>query len=135
MTILERLYDHAAACGIEISHFHLPETTSCAVCLDGNYYIGIDKARLETSLEEAECLAHEIGHCQTDAFYAIDEHNRRRAEKRAEVWAITKLVPYKKFKSAIQKGCHEIWEFAEEFNTTCGFAEKALRYYLAKESI
>ena len=135
MTTLERLYAQAEADGIAVSHFRLPKTVSCALVLNGKYYIGIDKKQLSTSYEEAECLAHEIGHCHTDAFYTVGEKNRRRAEKKAEEWAITHLVSPARFQNAIQNGCRELWEFAEEFGTSCAFAEKVIRYYLARASM
>ena len=130
MTTLERLYEEARAIGIAVEHFSLPQTSSCAVCIDGNYYIGIDRHRLDTSSEETECLAHEIGHCQTDAFYTVNATQRKRAEKKAEIWAIEKLVPRKRFDKAIANGCREIWEFAEYLNLTHRFAEKVVAYYL-----
>lgn len=130
MTTLERLYEQARENGIQVSHFPLPETVSCAVLVDGSYYIGIDRRQLATSYEEAECLAHEIGHCRTDSLYAIGEKGRKRSEKRAEEWAITRLVSRERFRRAIENGCREVWEFAEEFGTSYPFAEKVVRYYL-----
>ncbi len=134
MTTLERLYEQAKEDGIAVSHFHLPQTVSCAVCIDGKYYIGIDRKRLATSYEEAECLAHEIGHCHTDTFYTVGEKNRKRSERRAEEWAITRLVSHDRFNRALQNGCREIWEFAEEFGTSYPFTEKVVRYYLSQHT-
>lgn len=134
MTTLERLYAQAEASGIQISPFRLPQTVSCAALIDGKYYIGIDTKQIPTSCEEAECLAHEIGHCHTDTFYAVGETARKRAEKRAEEWAITRLVPPERFRKALRNGCREIWEFAEELGTSFPFAEKVVRYYLARQN-
>ena len=132
MTTLERLYEKAKENGIEVSHFPLPQTISCAAYIDGKYYIGIDKRRLATSYEEAECLAHEIGHCHTDTLYAVGENNRNRAERKAEEWAIKHLISPERFRKALKNGCREIWEFAEEFGTSYTFAEKTVRYYLSR---
>lgn len=134
MTTLERLYAQAEEDGIAVSHFRLPKTVSCALLVDGKYYIGIDRKRLATSYEEAECLAHELGHCRTDTLYALGEKNRKRAERRAEEWAITRLVSPSRFKRALKNGCREVWEFAEDLGTSCAFAEKVVRYYLARAS-
>lgn len=130
MTALERLYEEARANGIAVENFPLPQTVSCAVCIDGSYYIGIDRHRIDTSREEIECLAHEIGHCQTAALYHLNDRQRRRAEKKAQAWAIEKLVPKKQFEKAIENGCREIWEFAEYLNLTHPFAEKVVTHYL-----
>lgn len=132
MTELEKLYDQAFRDGISVSHFPLPQTASVALCIEGKYYIGIDKKHFETSVEERECLAHEIGHCRTDSFYKTGEKSRKRHERRAEEWAILHLIPPSRFQRAIQNGCREIWEFAEELGTSYAFAEKVVAYYLSK---
>lgn len=134
MTNLERLYEQASRDGIAVENFPLPQNASIALEIDGKYYIGIDPKRFDTRTEEAECLAHEIGHCQTKSLYPIGETCRRRYERRAEVWAITRLIPQKRFLHAIRQGCREVWEFAEELGTSYAFAEKVVAYYLAKLS-
>lgn len=130
MTTLERLYEQAQNDGIAISHFPMPKTVSAAVEIDGKYYVAIDRSQLETSFEEAECLAHEIGHCQTGGFYRMGEKSRKRQEIRADEWAIRRLIPPKRFYRALKNGCREIWELAEELGISCRFAEKVARYYL-----
>ena len=69
MTNLERLYEQASRDGIAVENFPLPQNASIALEIDGKYYIGIDPKRFDTRTEEAECLAHEIGHCQTKSLY------------------------------------------------------------------
>lgn len=130
MTILESLYQHAYTTGIAVENFPMPRVLSTAVRVDERYYIGIDRTQLETSIEEAECLAHEIGHCETHSLYACGEKERKKSEKRAEEWAILRLVPQKRFETACKNGCREVWEFAEELNITCPFAAKVMAYYL-----
>ena len=130
MTLLERLYEQAESEGIAVTRFSLPATASAAVFIDGRYYIGIDPSRFETRMEEAECLAHEIGNCRTDALYSLGETRRKKSEKRADEWAILTLIPPKRFREAIRSGCREVWEFAEELGTSYAFAEKVVTYYL-----
>ena len=130
MTILESLYQHAYSSGIAVENFPMPRILSTAVLVDERYYIGIDRSRMETSIEEAECLAHEIGHCETHSLYACGEKERKKSEKRAEEWAILHLVPREQFENACQNGCREVWEFAEELNVSCPFAAKVMAYYL-----
>ena len=135
MTILESLYQQAHTSGIAVENFPMPSVLSAAVMVDERYYIGIDRSRLETSMEEAECLAHEIGHCETHSLYACGEKERKKSEKRAEEWAILRLVPPTRFAKACQNGCREVWEFAEELNLTCPFAAKVMAYYLKKTNL
>lgn len=130
MNILESLYQQAHTSGIAVENFPMPKVLSTAVMVDERYYIGIDRSRLETSIEEAECLAHEIGHCETHSLYACGEKERKKSEKRAEEWAILRLVPKERFENACKNGCREVWEFAEELNITCAFAAKVMAYYL-----
>ena len=132
MTTLESLYQQAMAQGIAVENFPLPSVLSAAVMVNNRYFIGIDRSRLETSQQEAECLAHEIGHCATDSLYACGEKERKKSEKRAEEWAILRLVPPVKFAAAVKGGCREVWEFAEELNITYAFAEKVVSYYLSQ---
>ncbi|MBQ7365342.1 MAG: ImmA/IrrE family metallo-endopeptidase [Clostridia bacterium] len=129
MTILETLYEQARADGIAVEHFPLPETVSVCVLVEGKRYIGIDRTQLETSYEEAECLAHELGHCRTDTLYALGEKNRKKSEQRATEWAILRLIPYRRFQKALKNGCREVWEFAEELGISYRFAEKVIAYY------
>ena len=130
MTVLETLYEQALAQGIAVERFSFPQTASAAVFINGKYYIGIDRSHFDTSAEEAECLAHELGHCQTGALYAIGATTRKKQEKRADEWAILRLIPKASFYKAIENGCREIWEFAEELGISYRFAEKVVAYYL-----
>ncbi|MCQ2399285.1 MAG: ImmA/IrrE family metallo-endopeptidase, partial [Clostridia bacterium] len=79
-------------------------------------------------------IAHEIGHCVTDSFYTQtdDKRKRYRCEKKADEWAITKIVPEETFVRALKEGCREPWEFAEEFGVTEDFAQKVMNYYAKK---
>ena len=56
--------------------------------------------------EEKTNLTHESGHCATDSFYYVDTPilNRDKCERRANEWAIKKLVPKYKLKMTINEG-------------------------------
>ena len=134
LNMLESLYDEAHSSGISVENFDLTENPSVCACIDGRYYIGIDKNRMSTSYEEAECLAHELGHCRTDAFYELDSPSYKRSskEKKAQTWAILRIVTPERFRAAYESGCREVWEFAEELNISCDFAHKVMLYYHEK---
>ncbi|MBE6686535.1 MAG: ImmA/IrrE family metallo-endopeptidase [Ruminococcaceae bacterium] len=129
MTSLE-LLKYAEEKGIIIENSSLPETGSCAVELDCCYVIGIDERDM-TEAEKRVHLAHEIGHCETGAFYNMYSpiDNRAKDEYKANVWAIKKLLTKEQFLSAFKKGLVELWQLSEEFSLTEDFVERAYNYY------
>lgn len=80
---------------------------------------------------EKECLAHELGHCEYGGFYnRYSPYDiRAKAERRADKWAFSKLVPYGQIMAAIKQGITEVWELAEYFDVSTEFMSKALAYY------
>ena len=131
MTDLERLSVTADKNGISVYNVCMPSALSVCARVDSEYYIGIDKSRMESSKDEAEVFAHELGHCITDSVYSpLDpSYIRKRCEARADEWAIRTVIPFYKFKKALKKGCCEIWEFADELGVSFSLAEKAMIYY------
>ncbi|MCI7650223.1 MAG: hypothetical protein SO436_09695 [Oscillospiraceae bacterium] len=55
-------------------------------------------------------MAHELGHCITGSFYNVYAvcDLRAKHERRADKWAIKKLVPRDKLKNAINSGFSEV---------------------------
>lgn len=97
----------------------------------GDCYIGINPLKLESRADELVALAHELGHCETGSFYnkyaLLDI--RAKHERRADKWAIKKLVPRDELINALSKGYIEIYELAEYFEVTEDFMRKALEFY------
>ncbi len=127
----ETLYRIATDNGIALDYFNLPVTKSVCIKHGGKYYIAIDPSQASTNAAERVCLAHELGHCQTDSFYNIYAplDNRAKHERRADIWAINKLIPRAELVKAIKKGHREISELAEYFSVTEEFMQKALQIY------
>ena len=127
----ETLYRIAADNGISLDFFELPVTKSVCVKHNGKCYIAIDPSQTSTNAAERVCLAHELGHCQTDSFYNIYAplDNRGKHERKADIWAINKLIPKKELVKAIKKGHREISELAEYFSVTEDFMRKAFEIY------
>lgn len=126
------LYRYAEKKNIEVISFPLPETASMSLCAEnGDCYIGMDDAALETSADERSHLAHELGHCVTGSFYsrhtAVD--SRQRHENRADKWAIRKIIPVVALDRAVADGHIDIWDLAEHFGVTEDFMKKALCLY------
>ena len=132
MISLNSLYELAEDEGIEIYAFDLPLTGSVSTMEpDGTCYIGIDPFSIDSRSEEAVCLAHELGHCLTGSFYNIYAvcDLRAKHERRADKWAIKKLVPRGKLKKAINSGFSEVWELSEYFDLPEPFIRKAVTFY------
>ncbi len=132
MTSLDSLYELAEDEGIEIYAFDLPLTGSVSTMeSDGTCYIGIDPFSIDTRSAEAVCLAHELGHCITGSFYNVYAvcDLRAKHERRADKWAIKKLVPRDKLKNAINSGFSEVWELSEYFDLPEPFIRKAVAFY------
>lgn len=67
----------------------------------------------------------------TGSFYNIYSAYdlRSRHERRADVWAIKKLVPEHELKELLNCENVDVWELADHFNVTVDFIEKAVAYY------
>ena len=129
---LNDLYSYADEHNISVISFDMPKSESMSVLYDGNCFVGIDPLAVRDEIDEKEKLAHEIGHCETGAFYneyaACDI--REKHERRANIWAIKKLIPKAKLIKAIQSGFGENrWELSEYFGVTEDLMKFALEYY------
>lgn len=129
MTSLD-LIKYAEEKGIIIEYSHLPQTGSCALELEDLYIIGIDERDM-TEAEKRVHIAHEVGHCETGAFYNMYSpvDNRGYNENKADRWAIEKLITKDDFIKAFKSGLTEYWQLAEEFSLTEDFVKKAYEYY------
>ena len=127
MTLTD-LYRFADTKSIYIYSIELEDNISISIPSKNKYYIAIDVDKIETNIEEKECLAHELGHCETGSFYNIYSKLDIRAkhENRADKWAIKKLIPQDELKEAINCGYIELWELAEYFEVTYELMEKAI---------
>ncbi len=127
---LENLYDYACTRGINIDCYDFLCIPSVSLCSGEGYFIGINPFKLNSHSEEKVKLAHELGHCVTGSFYnrysALDIRSKH--ERRADKWAIKKLIPINELKKAC-KICTNRYELSEHFGVTEDFMQKALDYY------
>lgn len=125
------LYDLADRNGVEVMSIDTRKTESMSVLFEGECAIGINPFMLESVADEKVKLAHEMGHCETGAFY--NEFSkfslRSQCEYRANVWAIKKLIPKDELIEACQDGYSDPYSLAEYFEVTEEFIRKALDYY------
>lgn len=126
------LYDLAEDHGTQVVWFDLEAAESLSMPLsDGSCAIAMNPWRMPTVADETVKLAHELGHCETGAFYNryAARDVRQKYENRANKWAIKKLIPEDELIEAISKGYREPWELAEYFGVTEDFIRGALEYY------
>lgn len=126
----EELYKFADSHNVDIFKYDVPYD-SLSVCIDGSCAIATTDRMLETNAYEKVCLAHELGHCETGSFY--NEYSpldvRGKHERRADKWAIKKLVSEDELHDAVCNGYTEIWELAEYFDITEDYMYKIVCYY------
>ena len=127
---LNALYEHADNSDVIIECYDFTYSPSVSILDEDVCYIGINPFMLQSDAEEKVKLAHELGHCETGAFYnryALCDI-REKHERRADKWAIKKLIPEDELKQAF-KSCRNRFELAEYFGVTEDFMQKALDYY------
>ena len=132
MTDLLDLYGLAEEHGTEIYWFDLGTAESLSLPLeDGSCAIAMDPWRMPTLADEKCKLGHELGHCETGAFYNryAARDLRQKHELHANRWAYEKLVPEDELIEAYRQGYREPWELAEYFDVTEPFLRDALEYY------
>ena len=128
---VDRLYRLAAENNIPIDESCPESIVSMSVKLpNGNKIIGISKEEIAEHTK-LECLAHELGHCLTDSFYAgySPFELREKHERRANAWAVNEIVPFPDLCQAVKDGMRELWELSEHFNVSRSFMEKAIEYH------
>ena len=123
----EELYRIADRDNVRVFFGDFSECISLSV--PGN--VGMDYSLIWDEKQEREKLAHELGHCERNAFYrkGASASDIQREENRADKWAIKKLVPEDELKEAVQKGYTDVWELAEYFDVPEGFMRKAICLY------
>lgn len=128
MTV-EALVDQAAAKGHELLYVPLSALPSFTVDDEEGAHIFLSHSLY--GVQEKEALAHELGHCEYGGFYnCYSKHDVRvKAERRADKWAFTKLVPHGQLMQAVRHGITEVWELSEFFDVSCEFMQRAIAYY------
>ncbi|MBQ1186500.1 MAG: ImmA/IrrE family metallo-endopeptidase [Clostridia bacterium] len=128
------LYNIAEQQGISVSFFPLKESRGLVLEDDGKFYIALHDGCSEN--DEKIILAHELGHCFSGGAYSLEDGSliRVKLEKKAESWAIERLVPLFELKRAIKQGDEAISALADRFGVTEDFMQKVYKHYLEKVS-
>lgn len=127
----QSLAEYAQIKGHEVAYLPLHSMASFSVEDAQGCHVVLSSAIHGTA--EKECLAHELGHCEYGGFYnRYSPYDiRAKAERRADKWAFSKLVPYGQIMAAVGHGITEVWELAEYFDVSVEFMGRALAYYKA----
>ena len=116
--------------GYEVDEYPCSLKSFC-VPVDGTCAIAINPEKLETNAEKKAALFHELGHCETGSFY--NQYSpydiRERHERRAQKWAIRRLIPEDELNAAVHNGCSEVWQLAEYFGVPIDFMQDAIELY------
>lgn len=126
------LYTYAGANQIDVDWFCMKRAETMSMPIDADQcVIVIDPLRVRSMRDEAEKLAHELGHCATGGFYARHAplEERRRQEVRADRWAIQHVLPFELLREAIWAGRETLNELADYFELSEAFIQKAIDYY------
>ena len=125
---LFRLCQIAEQFGIEIDYFTMRDTKSLAL---PQGWIALDTDHIEGTTEAKVCLAHEMGHIETNSFYNVHSplDVRQKHENRANKWAIKQLITEEELDEAVANGHTEIWDLADYFDVTEEFMRKAVCLY------
>ena len=126
------VYAYARRHGHMVLNMRYKKAASIAVQLPGGQCcIGLDRTKLRTDAERKTALFHELGHCETGAFYTryspVD--NRGKCEEMADRWAIRKELSYKKLLQAMRAGHTEAWDLADYSGVTEDMIRKAVDFY------
>lgn len=138
MIDLLELYHTADAEGVIVDCFPLDNRDALSLMdTDGACSIAIDPFKLVSTKDEKIKLAHELGHCITGSFYNryAKADIRARHERRADKWAIKKLIPKDELIEKLSEGYIEPWELAEQFDVTVPFMAMAMEYYQVRNLI
>lgn len=139
LTATELLYEYARGSGITVDSFKFKgEVKSLAVVVDAEKCIAIDYSKVETSCEERQILAEEIGHLENRSLYHLSDYCSpirhliiAQAEYKSRCFALKLLIPIGELKE-VSNYCTEIWELAEHFNVPEEIITSAVEYYRTK---
>jgi len=137
---LNALYDYALQRNIGVCCVALRSKKAFSTKHDDGHYVVLNYTGSER--EERLTLAEEVGHCETDAFYCLDDINSSnwkcnvaKVERQARNWQIKHLIPLESLRAAIKEFRGEVWEIAEHLDVKDDLIRDAFDYYTAKGEV
>lgn len=139
MKTLNDLYHIAEQNNILIDESCPKNLVSLSLCFpDQTMLIALsDLSCAPTGITRRECFAHELGHCMTGSFYRGHSpfELRTKHEYTANKWAINTLIPFPALIRAGENGCQELYQFAEYFDVSENFIQKAIDYHASMGNV
>jgi len=104
---------------------------SIVVCDGRRYGVFLDIDKIQTLVQEKEAVSHEWAHIVTGATYTFDASPavQAKAERRAMVAQIKKLLPFEELRGAIINGYTTRFELSEYFMVSEDTVSEAIEYY------
>lgn len=132
--IKKELFQKADENNIKVMYFPLHSVKSSSVQYGDACYIGMNTTELETDALRNTCLAHELGHCITGAFYDPNSPLSviGKAEYKANKWAVKELIDKKELMRLLKEQ-YRVDEIAEYFDVTEDLVRLAYDYYFVKQ--
>lgn len=133
---LNKLYDIANKENISVIDFKMKNKAIIGK-VGKDCCIGLNYSKIDTSREEKELLAEELGHYYYDAFYNdnSDVITIQQKEYRANKWKCTVLVTVNDFRQAIKNGLYTLYDIAEHLNLSEETVQFAYDYYKENQYI
>lgn len=128
---LNELYSLALKKNITVDEFRMSNNKIVSLNVDDSFFIAMDSTKIDNEIDEKMCLSHEIGHCESGAFYMTKSkfETIERCEAKALRWQIKALIPEEKFDAAIEDGYTECWQIAEYLDVSEKLVREAYHYY------
>ena len=133
---LEKLYEITERENIPVIPFKM-QNKAIIGKINKRYCIGLNYSKIDSSVEEKELLAEELGHYYYDAFYDTSANSATISQKeyRANKWKCTILISINDFKEAFQKGLNTLHEIADYFSLSENTVTFAYNYYKENQYI
>lgn len=127
---LDKLYDIADRENITIIDFKMKNKAIIGK-VDKRYCIGLNYSKIDSSREEKELLAEELGHYYCNCFYNSSSSlsTIQQKEYRANKWKCLVLVSINELKDAFKKGFNSLYEIADYLNLSEETIQFAYNYY------
>ena len=141
LTLLEELEDYAYENGIDLlSGTSLSTRKGSCMVMEEQSVIYLNEMRIKDAPDRTCVLAEEIGHIQTGTLLTCETYLRpenarclkRKNERRAKQWSIRRLLPHIRIQKALDSGCRNDYELAEELQVSESFLQTAVNYYIGK---
>lgn len=131
MNKFEELCQTASDTNIDIVKYPFSSDRIKGLYCDGT--IALNKNMYMES-EKACVLAEELGHHYTTVGDIMDQTitENRKQERRARIWAYTKMIPLADLIQSHQDGCQNSYEIADHLEVTEEFLIDCLNYYKEK---